>query len=53
MGKRKKLNRENNNIEAEKVHRKLEKVNMEAAGEFQVEDAKKQAGAGNPKNQKR
>lgn len=53
MTKRKKLNKENNNREAEKIYRELNKVNMEASGEFQLEDKKKQVGYGNPKNQKR
>ncbi|MCY6356511.1 hypothetical protein [Clostridium sp. ZS2-4] len=53
MAKRKKEKGEGNNREAEKRHRELQKVTMEAAGEFQLEDQKKQAGFGNPKNQKR
>lgn len=52
MAKNKK-DKNQNNMEAEKLTRELKKVNMEAGGEFQLEDAKKQAGKGNPKNNKR
>ncbi|MCY6370787.1 hypothetical protein [Clostridium ganghwense] len=53
MAKRKKQKAEGNNRGAEKRQRELQKVNMEAAGEFALEDQKKQAGFGNPKNQKK
>ncbi|MCY6485798.1 hypothetical protein OW763_15870 [Clostridium aestuarii] len=49
----KKKAKKGNNSEAEKRHRELSKVNMEAAAEFQPQDKKRQTGQGNPKNQKK